>query len=105
MIMESRATSVHFFSCQAIRRDAKAAAAAAAAAAAGSGAATATAGGSGSGGAGAGAGMASGATSESVIGGHGVAAVGGGGWVRHGMELDGLGTLWEIVLNAPGKKM
>lgn len=24
------------------------------------------------------------------------------GWTRHGMDLDGLGTLWEIVLNATG---
>lgn len=45
-----------------------------------------------------------GATRESAVAGHGVAAVGGGGWVRHGMELDGLGTLWEIVLNATGEK-
>ena len=40
---------------------------------------------------------------ESTLVGQGVAAVGGGGWVRHGMELDGLDTLWEIVLNATGE--
>ena len=28
----------------------------------------------------------------------------GGGWVRHGMDLEGLETLWEIVLNATGEK-
>lgn len=27
----------------------------------------------------------------------------GGGWVRHAMDLEGLNTLWDIVLNASGK--
>lgn len=45
------------------------------------------------------------ASGESIFLGQEVAAaVGGGGWVRHGVELEGLDTLWEIVLNATGER-
>lgn len=38
---------------------------------------------------------------ESALGDGGMGA--GACWVRHGMELDGLDTLWDIVLNANGE--
>lgn len=39
---------------------------------------------------------------ESTLAAQGAGTVVGSGWVRHGMELYGLDTLWEIVLNATG---
>lgn len=56
-----------------------------------------------SGGGGVGTGTGAGGSGEAIAGqGSGT---GGVGWVRHGIELEGLDTLWEIVLDAIGTSL